>query len=77
MVPGTLDDLPRPRNDRPLRSLHACICHPDSSAQADWSGSSGNCRDIGNDLDTGQQKYRKPPSTNDLTLWAIGTLNLD
>ena len=59
MVPGTLDDLPRPRNDRPLRSLHACICHTDSSAQADWSGSSGNGRDIGNDLDSGQQKYRK------------------
>ena len=55
MVPGPLDDLPRPRNDRPLHSLHAYICHPDSSAQADWSGSSGNCRDIGNDLDTGQQ----------------------
>ena len=55
MVPGSLDDLPRPCNVRPLHNLDPCVCYPDSSAQANWSGSFGSCRDVGNNMDTGQQ----------------------
>ena len=59
MVPGPLDDIPRPRNDRPLHSLHPYLCDPYSSAQADWAGTSSSSRLVDNNLDTCKQNKGK------------------
>ena len=56
MVPGPLDDLSRPCNDRPLHNLNPCVYHPDSSTQTDWAGSSCSCGDVGIYLDTGRHQ---------------------
>ena len=59
MVPGPLDDLSRPCNDRPLHNLNPCVSHPDSSIQAYWAGSSCSCGYVGINLDTGHQIQEK------------------
>ena len=53
MVFGPLDDLSRPRHDRPLHNLHTRVCYPDTLAQADRTGSSSSHRGSGFYLDTG------------------------
>ena len=59
MVPGPLDDLSRPCNDRPLHNLNPCVSHPDSSIQAYWAGSSRSCGYVGINLDTGHKIQEK------------------